>query len=580
VVIGRQSVLRTLVVSGLTVALLLGAAVASAAEVVARLDRTRIVEGETVTLILQTDDPAQSLEVGLEPLEPNFMLLDQRSETQMSIVDGQQTAVVRLMLTLEPRRVGELQIPALKYPGGRTRPLELSVSPAPELAPGEMPPVFIELSLEPAQGPYYVHAQMSLTVKIFYQQNLTEATINPPAPPQASVRLLDEVPFPAERNGTRYRVLQRRYAIFPERSGTLEIPPMRLTGRLIERSPDRLWQPSVRGRRVTEESEALQAEILPRPEQFTGEHWLPARELTMSQQLSDVEGLRVGEPVTRTLLIDAVGLEENMLEEPAWPAMENARIYPDQPQGISRDDGQWVRGHKEFRYAIVPEAAGELVLPEVRMEWWDTVADQPRSAVVPEFRVQVAPVELAPVAAARPDTAPEDVNAPQPNAAKGAFGPGGPFWRNLALLFAVLWLATLALLLWRGPARRPSRRGDKDVPADEGALVDRLKAACQRQDASRTRLLLRHWLIRYGPPGCGGSIVRFTASLEAGDLRSALEAFEACGYRAETSGTWDGRALWSAFARWHRAYARSPDSSRAPARPVPDLYESAAGTRT
>jgi hypothetical protein len=226
----------------------------------------------------------------------------------MSIVNGQQTAIVRLLLTLEPLRTGELQVPALRYPGGRTRPLALSVSPAPEPAPGEMPPVFIELSLDPPRGPYYVHAQMSLTVKIFYQQNLTEATINPPTPAQAAVRLLDEVPFPAERNGTRYRVLQRRYAIFPERSGTLEIPPMRLTGRLIERSPDRLWQPSVRGRRVTEESEALTVEVLPRPDRFTGEHWLPARELVMSQQLSEVEGLRVGEPVTRTILVDAVGL--------------------------------------------------------------------------------------------------------------------------------------------------------------------------------------------------------------------------------------------------------------------------------
>jgi len=558
-------------------ALMPGAA-ASAAEVVARLDRTEIVQGETVTLILQTDDPAQRLEVGLEALEPDFELLDQRSETQMSIVSGRQTAVVRLLLTLEPRRTGELEIPSLRYPGGQTRPMSLSVSPAPQLAPGEMPPVFIELALDPAQGPYYVHAQLSLTVKIFYQQNLTEATINPPAPEQASVRLLDEVPFPAERNGVRYRVLQRRYAIFPERSGTLEIPPMRLTGRLIERPPDRLWQPSVRGRRVTEESEALRIEVLPRPERFTGEHWLPARELILDQQLSDVDGLRVGEPVTRTVIIDAVGLEENMLEEPRWPPMDNVRIYPDQPQGISRDDGQWVRGHKEFRYAVVPEASGELVLPEIRLEWWDTVTDEPQTAVLPEYRVQVAPVDLAPEAAMPPVPSRAATGAPQDSGSAGSAAGAGWLWRGLALLFGLLWLATLAVA-WRWRPNLSRRPGEQGAATEEATLLGQLKRACQQQDASRTRLLLRQWLLRFGPRGPGGSIVRFAATLGDGDLRSALEAFDASGYRASESGGWDGPALWRHFERWRRASGQTGERSGAQQAESPGLYDPAAGLK-
>ena len=117
-------------------------------------------------------------------------------------------------------------------------------------------------------------------VRIFYQANLTEAAINPPAPAQASVRLLDEVPYQSDRNGERYRVLERRYAIFPERSGTLTIPAMQLSGRLIERPSDRLWQPTVRGRRVQVESEPLTLEISPRPSLFTGDFWLPARRIT------------------------------------------------------------------------------------------------------------------------------------------------------------------------------------------------------------------------------------------------------------------------------------------------------------
>ena len=60
-----------------------------------------------------------------------------------------------------------------------------------------------------------MHAQLSLTVRVFYQQNLTEAAISPPEPAPASVRLMQETPYQAERGGERYRVLERNYAVFP-----------------------------------------------------------------------------------------------------------------------------------------------------------------------------------------------------------------------------------------------------------------------------------------------------------------------------------------------------------------------------
>ena len=88
-----------------------------AAEVSARLDRPQVVVGETVTLELQTNDPQQSLETSLEALQADFIILDQRTETQMSIVNGRQSAVVRLLVTMEPRHSGVLQVPAELKPG-------------------------------------------------------------------------------------------------------------------------------------------------------------------------------------------------------------------------------------------------------------------------------------------------------------------------------------------------------------------------------------------------------------------------------------------------------------------------------
>ena len=472
----------------LGVILLMAYSVAQAAPVTAKLDRSSAVVGETITLVLQTTDTDQSLDTDLEVLQKDFDVLNRRSETQMSFVNGRQTASVRLVITLEPRRAGNLVIPALKFPGTSSTPLTLKVSEAPALAPGDVEPVFIEVTVQPDSGPYYVLSQVSLMVRIFYQANLTEAAINPPAPEQASVRLLDEVPYQSDRNGERYRVLERRYAIFPERSGTLTIPSMQLSGRLIERPSDRLWQPTVRGRRVRVESEPLTLEISPRPAAYTGDFWLPARRITLSQQISDNEKLRVGEPVTRTVILDAMGLEENMLEEPVWPEVPDTRIYPDQPQGISRDDGEWVLGHKEFRYAVVPEKAGDLVLPEIRLDWWDTVANKQRTALLPEHRVTVLPSELSPVATVVPPVAVQTPDMVMDGSGNQLVSTTSTIlWKSTTGVFALLWLFTLVLYFRRRSSSEPPAGKNGSISLAENDLLKQIKDACRIGDASSAR---------------------------------------------------------------------------------------------
>ena len=534
-----------------------------------QLDRDRVMVGETVTLSFVTDNPRQNLETDFSALEGDFEILDRRTETRVSIVNGRQTSLVRLLLTVEPRHDGDIQVPAFQFGKESTAPVMLRVDPAPELAPGALPPVFIEVELNPGEGPYYVHAQFGLVVRVFYQQNLTEAAISQPEPDPASVRLLQETPYQAERGGERYRVLERHYAIFPERSGELTIPAMELSGRLVERRDSGIWQPTVRGRRVRAESDELQLLVEPRPPAFTGVDWQPARELKISQQISSADSLRVGEPVTRTVMIDAVGLEENMLTEPLWPELEGARIYPDQPQGITRDDGRWVLGHKEFRYAVVPEQEGELVLPELQVEWWDTKNNQQRSAVLPAHTLLVQPSVLVPQAVETGPAQPSGI--PQTVPGESSVEPHESFWKWAALVLAVLWLLTM-LLAWRLGLRsreeltKPGQPGTADE--NEAALLRSLKRACESGDRVVTRRALQRWLRDYGPAGVT-SVLEFAA--DAGDeaLRDSLYALDSDGYRRDEKGAWNGKALWGQLEAWRKRQADMKASNKPP---LTDLY--------
>ena len=554
----------------LAAVLLLVYSLAQAVAVTAKLDRSSAVVGETVTLVFETSDTSQSLDADFSVLQADFDVLNRRSETQMSFVNGTQTASVRLVITLEPKREGNLLIPALKFPGASSNPLTLKVSAAPTLAPGAAEPVFIEVTVQPEEGPYYVLSQISLMVRIFYQANLTEAAINPPAPAQASVRLLDEVPYQSDRNGERYRVLERRYAIFPERSGSLTIPAMQLSGRLIERPSDRLWQPTVRGRRVQVESEPLILEISPRPPSFTGDFWLPARRITLSQQISDNEKLHVGEPITRTVIVDAVGLEENMLEEPVWPEVSEARIYPDQPQGISRDDGEWVLGHKEFRYAIVPEQPGELVLPEIRLDWWDTVAHQQRTAVLPEHRVNVLPSEMSTSASMPPSAVNGISEVPMGVSGEHTGLPARTaLWKASTAGFAVLWLLTLFFYFRRGGNGAVPVVSNRSVSLGETELLNRLRQACRNNDASAARKDLAQWIRNYAPPAQRGSMRDFGSVCGDSILQVAIAELDASGFADDADGLWKGETLWQALKQW-QARVNRPQTAKVGEKP--DLY--------
>ena len=555
--------------------LLLAMSVPLEAAVQAELDRNRITEGETVTLTILTDDPRQNLDTDFSALDQNFQILDRRSETQLSIVNGRQTAVVRLLLTLEPKSEGVFVIPSLKFGSDSTQAISVQVDPAPELEPGSQPPVFIEVEITPAEGPYFVHAQVGLIVRVFYQQNLTEAAISQPEPSPAAVRLLQETPYQAERGGERYRVLERNYAVFPERSGELTIPPMQLTGRLVERRTSNVWQPAVRGRRVRVESEALQLLIEPKPVEFSGAQWQPARDYRLTQQVSSGDVLRVGEPVTRTVIIDAIGLEENMIVEPVWPELPGSRIYPDQPQGITRDDGQWVLGHKEFRYAVVPEQEGELVLPELKVEWWDTQNNQARTAILDAHTVFVQPSALVPTpvqTAVPTGTATEGVASSNGSGARGE----PTYWRWLALLFAMLWLLTL-FVAWKLTGRKRDRKADSasgiPIAENEAEMLASLEQACKSGDIRRTRRALQYWLRDFGPLEGNGSLLEFAAELGDPAIRDSICALDSNGFRpaseTEPEINWNGGTFWRQFEAWRKNWVVAGKNNRPP---LTDLY--------
>lgn len=503
---------------------------ASAAEQArAWLDRDSMQLGETVTLNVETNGAVG--EPDFTPLQGDFELLNRSNSSSVSIVNGSASSTQLWAVGLRPRREGKLVIPALSVGKVKTQPVELNVGAAPVVAsasPGD--DLFVELTADPLNA--YVQQQVRVTLKLFYAINLTDGGLDELTAADAVVQKLgQDRSYDAERAGRRYRVLERRYAVTAEKSGTLQLPAVNFRGRaLAGNDPNAMF--FGRGRAVSARSEALSIEIRPRPAEAAAGPWLPAQslELQLEGAQPGVQG-RVGEPLTVNIGIVAQGLGFEQLPELELPAIDGAEVYPDKSTTRSRENAGWVVGERSRKFAIVPKRAGTLHVPALTLNWWDTAKNQAAQARTQAFDIEVTPgAATAAVVPSLPATA-----AAEPAATVGATVPGADasmtaIWRLLAIGSLFLWLLTVvAFVLWRrqAPAPRPAAAAVA-APAGTRKAFDH---AISRNDAPAAARQLLAWARREGV--VARNLGELATQLQSPQQRDAIAALQAALYAAD-----------------------------------------------
>mgnify|MGYP001268936897 CR=1 FL=1 len=512
------------------VAVLLTSASAFAATARAWLDRDAMQLGETVTLNVEVEGDAGG-EPDFSALSADFSLLGTQSSRQFSLVNGRSTSKTLWAIGLEPKQAGRITIPPIAVGSLRTAPLALAVAEAAAVVQGSAgDPVFIEVRAEPLTP--FVQQQVRLVVKLHYAVDLTEGALEEPAADGLVVHKLGrDRPYGTTVGGRRYNVLERHYALIPERSGALVIPSLAFRGSVLDRSdPTGFFR---RGSPVSARSQAITLDVQAKPADWGTAPWLPAASLALSDESELPTTVAVGEPVTRTLRIRAQGLGFEQLPELMFEAPAGAELYPDKPETQTRDDGSWLYGERTRKFAVVPTRPGSLLLPEVRVDWWDTAQQRRVTAVLPARTIEVSGTAAASPASLPARSAPAPVSGATPTITWPDADAGTDLrrWRTLALVMAALWLLTL-VAWWR------ARRGHRAEPVDAG--------------------------IRRDPPGRAG----FLRACATGDLVTAGQGLlawarsERAGVRnlGELAGLLDDEAQRDVLAEFERVRYAGADS--------------------
>jgi hypothetical protein len=248
--------------------------------------------------------------------------------------------------------------------------------------------------------------------------------------------------------------------------------------------------------------------------------------------------------------------------------------YPDKPVTEDRESANGITGIKQIKVALIPGLAGSYKLPEIKLRWWNTRTDKEETAVLPEqvltavgsgstsniARLPEQPVNT--VTQSGQQATGSDVQTPlSPTIVEE------PFWRWLALAFALAWLSTLVLLFKKPKADKPKDRTNKNsMQRPLKPAISAVERHAAKNDAENTRTALIDWAIAaYGEDHI--SNLSQISERCSPQLSNAIRQLNQSLYSKEHH-TWNGKELLSAFKAEQSLTANNKDHKTSVLKPL------------
>jgi hypothetical protein len=513
-----------------------------AADITVSLDRNPVNLDESFQIMFTaTESPDDDPD--FTPLEQDFSILNQSNSSSSSWVNGKSSKTVLWTVNVMAKHLGSLVIPAIKFGKDASNSSTVLVADnATKKTVNTDEDLYIEVEVTP-ENPF-IQSQVFYTLRLYTKVDISQARLNEPDLADAVIeRLGEDSNYNTQVNGLNYSVTERKYALFPQKSGQLTIKPLILTAEVLTNS-----RPSFNGffnsqmsktKRV--ESKAITLNVKPVPTTFTGKHWLSAEQLVLKQEWSgDIQQMKVGEPLTRTLSLIAKGTTVGQLPElNTTETNDRLKAYPDQPvlQEQKKVDG--LLAFREEKIALIPSKSGSYTLPAIEIPWFNTKSQKMELAKIPE-------TTLSTVAVASQSEVINPIITPEaPKNTETSLVIESPkktnIWLWVSLLLAVGWLITVIVFLTKRKVTEPVIEiNDSDIKLKD--CIKNLKNACRANDAAATKNALLEWGRQKFNVANLGAIAEYSDARLRDEILDLNQTLYGKGV-----GQWQGKKLFQAF---------------------------------
>lgn len=522
----------------------LSGTLASAADISVFVDRQNINTNESCNLVFEAEGSVDG-DPDFSPLGVYFDVLNKSQSSNMTIVNGNFSRKTVWTVVLLAKQAGTYAIPPIEFGNDKTKALTLKIGQSSPSQSNSDKSLFLEVEVD--QKSTYVQSQLIYTVKLYRSVDIQNASLTEPELSDADAiveKLGDDQRFQITRNGVRYLVIERKYAIFPQQSGQLSIKPVEFNGQLVSqrRSFFDITPFNNTTKRIV--SSQIEIDVKPIPDNFKNKNWLPSASLKLVDEWPDNPVFKVGEPVTRTLSIIASGLTASQLPEISSQSISNIKLYPDQPTFNNKKDKNGILGIRQEKIAYIPTKPGKITLPEINLPWWNTKTGNIEFA---RIKAKTINVEAGATTVQSPLIPAEQpaVSLTQSNNVETLDSTTTSLWFYLSILFLSAWMLTLFLLLRSNKKQIPLQANITESKPSTKNIAKKFASACHQHNRELCKSLLIEWAKHQWPDEqintLGDIVLKTDGALKQQIIRLNQSLY------AATSTDWNASELLNAF---------------------------------
>lgn len=511
--------------------------------------------GEEFRLTLSSDGSQAGGIPNLTPLQENFNIIGTERSMFYSVTNGQTNSVHRWTVLLTAKKKGMLVIPGILIGHQQSAPSSIEVtSDAPTQSndtPQSEAPDEVMLKSEVSTTEPFVNQQVIYTVKLYNSQRLLDAQYEPPSVEDAiMVPLGNGLSSQTTINGHPYTVEEQRYAIFPQKSGPLDIHPATFNALVFETMPRRI--------KVRDNSSTLN--VKPIPAGYSGKSWVPSNKVALTEvyDQSNVT-MKQGATLTRTITLQAAGIPAQLLPVLKIANGSQFNVYSEKPtlQNIAKKSE--LIGRYDIKMTYLLNKPGQITIPEVHLPWFNLDTGKKEIASLPARTIEIQAINSV-------DSNQSKLNppamklTPQPiqtvaTTLRLEKRAGLAWW--LVGILALAWIVTL--LLWGLQKGMFVRRQSKHK------ALKTLKKACASNDPYKAQLALREWAQWQWPNAQGMSVLPLEKWVQDIAFKKQLAILSHALYSQEKNIQWQGDALWGCIKTYlHKGNPTKNTSSRLP----------------
>ncbi|WP_158220736.1 BatD family protein [Paraferrimonas haliotis] len=384
-----------------------------------------------------------------------------RRSTQIINFESKRTTTWQTIIVAP--KPGEFNIAPVTIGNQTSKPFTLTiVEPNAEQLTNQ--PVKINNALTHSRG--YVGQVLTYQIELLVGDELQRGAIQPPKADGLSFQQIGDDQDKTEiRQGKRYRVINRNYAVTLDKPGTYELSGAVFNGDIVvnKRNPNTLFSFN-ESQPVRAQAQPLTLTVQQQPADFNGQ-WLVADLVTIHQNDEQwPQQVEVGQPINLQWQITAVNSDVNKIPVPKLQLNESVKVYPEKPQRKSAVRNQQVIAQVTLTQAIIPTQAGELTIPAIRLPWYNPRTQQTEYATLAAQQLTVVESE-----ASRPVISAIDTPAPNPPATE--VWP----WQVACAMLAFGWFITV--LVWMSSRKQASKGQARLVTTQVQVNLGQLKRA-------------------------------------------------------------------------------------------------------